>query len=413
MSASLRVFVLFACGYFVSYAYRGINLGFAPYLTNELGVSAADLGLLTSLYFLGFAGAQLPAGILLDRYGSRRVCALLMLVTAVGALLFGAAQGNEGLMAGRLLIGIGLSACLGGAYKALAQWYDVKRLPLVNGLTVAIGGTAGIAMGSPMLWVLSVTDWRTVCFGLAAVTVAVAAAIWFGVPRDKEVAHRVDFASALQGVGQIWRSPVFWKLAGFAALTQGVFYALQSLWVAPFLRDVNGLPPSQVGFLVSLLAVAMVAGSVGFGMFARSLERFGVSVRVLCGLGMLAFVLVQIAIAMRAPLPLWLLWTAYGVFSSSGILGYAILAEQFPRHLNGRVNTSFTLLMFLLIFGCQVGIGAVLNLWPAQQGHYPAPAHLTAWGLLIGLQLLAAAWYFWPRAAVLPRETRPDAVDYR
>jgi predicted MFS family arabinose efflux permease len=397
MSASLRVFVLFACGYFVSYAYRGINLGFAPYLTSELGASAADLGLLTSLYFLGFAGAQIPAGIALDRYGPRRVSALLMLVTAVGAMLFGAAQSKEALMVGRLLIGIGLAACLGGAYKALAQWNDVKRLPFLNGLTVAIGGTAGVAMGSPMLWLLSVTDWRNICFGLGILTVVVAAAIWFCVPRDKEVAHDVDFASQLKGVKQVWSSPIFWKLSGFTCITQAVFYALQSLWVAPFLRDVNGLPPSQVGFLVSMVGIAMVAGSVGFGLAARALERRGVSVRLFCGLGMLVFMLVQIAIMGRVPLPLWLLWIAYGVFGMSGLLGYAILAEHFPVTLIGRVNTSFTLLMFLLIFGCQVGIGAVLNQWPAQHGHYPVPAHLVAWGLLVALQLLAAVWYFWPR----------------
>jgi predicted MFS family arabinose efflux permease len=397
MSASLRVFVLFSCGYFVSYAFRGVNLAFAPYLTSELGMTAADLGLLTSLYFLGFAGAQIPAGILLDRYGSRRVCASLMLITAVGAMIFAAAHSKEALMIGRLLIGVGVSACLGGAYKALAQWYEIRRLPLVNGLTVAIGGMAGVAMGSPMLWLINIIDWRNICFALSILTIVVAAAIWFGAPRNKETTHEVDFASQLKGVWQIWRSPVFWKSAGFTAVTQGIFYALQSLWMAPFLRDVNGLPPSEVGFLVSLFGIAMVAGSIGFGLLAGRMERYGISVRMFCGLGLIIFVLVQMAIIARVPLPLWLLWTAYGIFGSSGILGYAILTQSFPAHLIGRVNTSFTLLMFLLIFGSQVGIGAVLNQWQAQQGHYPITAHMAAWGLLIGLQLLAAVWYFLPQ----------------
>ncbi|MDB5841215.1 MAG: rane protein [Herminiimonas sp.] len=397
MSHPARVFALFACGYFVSYAYRGINIGFAPYLISELGISATDLGLLTSLYFLGFAGAQVPAGILLDRYGSRRVCALLMLVAAAGSLIFALAQSKEGLMTGRLLVGLGLSVCLGGAYKALAQWYEVKRLPLVNGLTVAVGGMAGVAMGSPMLWLLSAVDWRTVCFGLTVLTVVVAAAIWFGVPRHKEVPHEVDFASQLRGVWQVWCSPVFWKLGAFSSITQAVFFALQTLWVAPFLRDVNGAPPAEVGLVVSVLAVAMVAGSLGFGLAARAVERLGVSVRMFCGCGMILFMLVQLAIVARVPLPLWLLWSGYGFFGSSGLLGYAILAGKFPPHLLGRVNTSYTLLIFLLIFGCQVGIGAVLNQWPAQQGQFPVPAHLTAWAVLIGLQLMTAVFYFLPQ----------------
>lgn len=397
ISVPARVFVLFACGYFVSYVYRGVNLGFAPYLTKELGTSAADLGFLTSLYFLGFAGAQIPAGILLDRYGPRRVCSLLMLIAAAGSVVFGAAQSKEVLMIGRLMIGIGLCVCLGGAYKAIAQWYETRRLPLVNGLVVAIGGSAGIMMGSPMLWLLSLTDWRSICFGLTFLTIIVAAMIWFLAPRSKEVAQHVDFASQLRGVKQIWSSSSFWKIACFTSITQGVFYALQSLWVAPFLRDVNGLPSSEIGFLVSLLAVAMVIGSVGIGLFARSLERYGISVQHFCGLGMLIFILMQIAIITQVPLPLWLLWLAYGISAMSGLLGYSLLAEQFPVPMIGRVNTSFTLLMFLAIFGCQVGIGAVLEQWPEQQGHYPAIAHISAWVLLIVLQLLAAVWYFLPQ----------------
>src|SRR6202007_3164743 len=80
----LRVFLLFSAGYFVSYVFRGVNLGFAPLITHDLGLSAADLGLLTSLYFLGFAGAQLPAGVLLDHYGTRRVTAGTLLFAAAG-----------------------------------------------------------------------------------------------------------------------------------------------------------------------------------------------------------------------------------------------------------------------------------------------------------------------------------------
>ncbi len=128
-----RVFALFAIGYFVSYVFRGVNLGFAPLITRELGLSAADLGLLTSLYFLGFACAQIPAGVLLDRYGPRRVSAALLLVAAAGAWVFGAAHDIGAMMLGRLLIGVGVSVCLGGAFKALAQHFPVARVARLNG----------------------------------------------------------------------------------------------------------------------------------------------------------------------------------------------------------------------------------------------------------------------------------------
>jgi MFS family permease len=198
MSKGLRVFALFACGYFISYVYRGINIEFAPFMARDIGLSTADLGVLTSLYFLGFAGAQLPAGVLLDHFGARRVAALLLLVAGAGAAVFGMAHNLGTLMLGRLLIGIGVSVCLGGAFKALAQWFPVQRLPLLNGLVMAVGGFGGVVVGSPLNWLLSFTDWRVICFGLTVVTVLTSASIWFGVP-DTANTHRQASSSNCAG----------------------------------------------------------------------------------------------------------------------------------------------------------------------------------------------------------------------
>ena len=86
--ARWRVLAFFSLGFLVSYVFRGVNLGFAPYLTRELGLTAGDLGLLTSFYFLGFACAQLPAGILLDRFGPRRTEAVMLMLAVAGSLVF-------------------------------------------------------------------------------------------------------------------------------------------------------------------------------------------------------------------------------------------------------------------------------------------------------------------------------------
>ncbi|SMF99531.1 Major facilitator family transporter [Burkholderia singularis] len=391
-----RVFALFAIGYFVSYVYRGVNLGFAPLITRDLGLSAADLGLLTSLYFLGFALAQIPAGVLLDRYGPRRVCAALLLVAAAGAWVFGAAHSVGAMMAGRLMIGIGVSVCLGGAFKALAQHFPIARLPLMNGFVMAVGGLGGVVVGSPLSWLLSFSGWRAVCVGLGVMTVAVAAALWVFAPDANQERRDAGIASQFVGTWRIITNRAFWKIASFSVVTQGVFYAMQSLWVGAYLRDVGGYAPHDAAALVSVLGFAMMAGCVGFGAAARGLERRGVSLYAFCGIGMMLFVATQLAIMLRAPLPAALLWSAYGVFGGVGILSYAVLAEYFPAHLIGRANTTLTLVIFVLIFGFQIGVGAVLSQWPTQAAHYPVHAHLTAWGLLIALQLASAVWYALP-----------------
>ncbi|MFM0483585.1 MFS transporter [Paraburkholderia strydomiana] len=395
-STQLRVFLLFSAGYFVSYVFRGVNLGFAPFITHDLGLSAADLGVLTSLYFLGFAGAQIPAGVLLDHFGPRRVTAVTLLFAAAGIWEFGAAHSLGMMMAGRLLIGVGVSVCLGAAFKALAQHFASARLPLMNGLVMAIGGFGGVMVGSPLTWVLTFSSWRSVCVGLGLMTVAVALAQWMLVPETNETRHQASIGAQFQGTLHILRSATFWKIASFSVVTQGVFYAMQSLWVGAWLRDVQGFAPKEAAALVSILGFAMMAGCVGFGAAARSLERRGVSLYAFCGIGMALYVLTQLLIVFNAPLPASLLWAAYGIFGGTGILTYAVMARSFPAHMTGRVNTTLTLIIFVLIFGFQIGVGAVLSHWPASGGHYPAAAHLAAWGILIAFQVLSAVWYVIP-----------------
>jgi len=101
-----RLFLPFALGYFVSYLFRTVNAIIAPDLVAEFSLSAADLGLLTSAYFFTFAASQLPLGVLLDRFGSRKVEGILLLFAAVGALLFSMAESLTGLIIGRALIGL-------------------------------------------------------------------------------------------------------------------------------------------------------------------------------------------------------------------------------------------------------------------------------------------------------------------
>jgi hypothetical protein len=180
---------------------------------------------------------------------------------------------------------------------------------------------------------------------------------------------------------------------------------MQSLWVGAWLRDVQGFEPREAAALVSILGFAMMAGCVGFGAAARSLERRGISLHAFCGIGMALYVLTQLLIMFKAPLPAGLLWAAYGIFGGTGILSYAVMTRHFPAQMIGRVNTTLTLIIFLLIFGFQIGVGAVLSRWPASGGHYPAAAHLTAWGILVALQVLSAIWYILPgRKLVRPAE---------
>jgi MFS family permease len=395
----IRVVAVFSLVYFVSYLFRGVNLGFAPHLSADLGVSAAQLGLLTSLYFLGFAAMQIPSGVLLDHYGSRRVVAALLLIAAAGSLVFGHAHGVYQLMIGRALIGVGVAACLVAAFKALADIFPVARLALLNGIVVALGGLGGIVTGAPLSWLLARTDWRTICGGLAVFSGIVAVVLLVLVPETRREHRQGTLLSQFKGVAHILRSPMFWKLASLCTTTQATFYAMQSLWVQPYMRDVSGMPANQASFMVSTLGIAMVAGCVGFGALGNLLrKKWAMSLQTSSGFGMLAFIGVQVIIVAGVPVPPVILWAAYGALGATGIVTYAVMSEHFPASLIGRVNTTLTLVMFSLVFVFQSLVGAVLSHWTPHDGHYPKQAHLTAWGILLVTQVAAAVWYFFRRA---------------
>ncbi len=138
----LAVFLPFATGYFLSFFFRNVNAVIAKDLARDFALSPSDIGLLTSAYLLAFAVAQLPVGVLLDRYGPRRVMASLLCMAGCGALTFGLAQDFVMLTLGRAMIGLGVSAGLMGAIKGFSLWFPPSRLATLNGwsgMSVLIG----------------------------------------------------------------------------------------------------------------------------------------------------------------------------------------------------------------------------------------------------------------------------------
>jgi len=391
-----RVFIPFALGYFLSYLLRVVNAVIAPDLVRDLGLTAADLGLLTSANFLAFAIAQLPLGILLDRYGPRRTEAALLLFAALGAFLFATAATAPGLIAGRALIGFGTLACLMAAFKAYMMWFPSDRIPFVNGLQMAAGGLGAVAGTVPVEMALTVTDWRGVFFVLGAAAVLFAAVLFIAVPRrDGGETMPGTMQEQFSGIVQIFTSPLFWRIAPMTVASQSMFLGTQSLWSGPWLADVAGLGRDAVANHLLFIAIAMICGFLGMGTIAERLGRIGIRTIHVAFTGMTLFAVVQIILILQwtgAVLPTWML---FGFFGTAGILNYAALPRAFPPALAGRVITGLNVLTFAGAFATQWGIGVVINLWPATGGGggYAAEGYQAAFAMMAVLQALALAWF--------------------
>jgi len=396
----LVVFCPFAAGYFLSFFFRNVNAVISKDLARDFSLTSADLGFLTATYFLTFAAFQLPLGVLLDRYGPRRVLAALFCVAGAGALIFGLAQDFTMLSIGRALIGLGVSGGLMGAIKAFTLWFPLSQLATLNGLYLAAGGIGGLSATAPVEALLGPLGWRMLFWGLAALSVAAAALIFFVVPEKRLPGEGQTLAAQIAGFGVVFRSLPFWRIALPLVVCHASYQALQGLWLAPWLYDVAGLERGAVANALLTTAIAYTVGSVFFGVTSDRLARAGLARMTVYKIGLAVSLAAFAALAagaatgqsVKSDFTLFALLAVYGFSAISAALAYALLTPLFAPEMTGRVNTASNVLMFSVSFLFQWGIGAVLRLYPVAEGRYAPEGYDTALLILGALQLAALAW---------------------
>ncbi|MCF8150778.1 MAG: MFS transporter [Burkholderiaceae bacterium] len=390
MNLWLRVFLPFAAGYFFSYFLRNVNAVIAPELTRDLGVSAADLGLLTSAYLLAFGAVQLPLGLALDRYGPRRVEAFLLLIAAFGCALFAAGNSLGELAMARALIGFGVSACLMASFKAFSQWFGMERQASLNAAIMAAGGLGALAATTPLSWVIPQIGWRGAFVFLAVAGVAAAAGIFF-TPDKPGNAHSESLSSQVRGLVAVLTSRAFWRYAPQSTLVVGGFMALQGLWALPWLMNFSGLERGAAADHLLLMGAGMLSGFLGIAFGVAPLARRGISAQSLLvvgmGTGLFASVLIVLDIGPGAPL-----WFVLGLVFSVGNLAYALLQRHYDVALAGRVNTTLNLMVFIGAFGIQWGFGAAVDALQAA-GTPLRSAYQITLGSLVALQVASWLWF--------------------
>lgn len=386
--------VAFAAGYFLSYLFRSVNAVISPELTRELALAPGSLGLLTSAYFIAFAAVQLPAGILLDRYGPRRVEPVLLALAGTGALLFSLADEVAGLVVARALIGAGAAVCLMAPLKAIATWCPRERQASSAAWVMTAGGMGALVATTPTELALGYVDWRALFVALALLTFAVAAWIWTRVPdTPKPVdAHRLKTQWA--GLRSVFAHSRFWWIAPLVGAVMGTFFAVQGLWSVPWLIEVVGYDRAVAARHLLVMGVAMLAGFTGLGLFATRLAQRDVHPRHLFVQGF-ALNVVSLA-AILAQLPgTYLWWALYGLGASTNVLGFTVLSDGFGKDLAGRVNTALNLLVFSCGFAAQWGIGLLVDAARVALDLGTAGGLKLAFGAVLSIDVLAYAWFAW------------------
>lgn len=395
------VFLPFASGYYLSYLYRTINALISPSLVAEFTLRPADLGLLTSAYFLAFGLIQLPLGVLLDRYGPRRVQSAFLIVASVGAVVFSSAGGLTELIAGRALIGLGVAGALMAGLKAIVLWFPKERVALANGWFIMLGALGAVSATAPAEFLLAQVGWRHLFAILATLTALSAITIHVIVPQRRSGVSTAASQGAMS-LGAIYSDPRFWRLAPLSATCIGTAWALQGLWAAPWLTDVDGFARAIVVRHLLVMAMALSAAALLLGVSADRLRRRGISHATLMALTCTLAIAAQLAIVLQIPGLSYVLWAAVGGVGAVTVLSYAILAEGFPKDSIGRVNGALNLLHVGYAFLVQTAIGVIIQQWPVDDGHVPAAAYQTALAINLAVQMAALIWFVRPEWRIVP-----------
>jgi predicted MFS family arabinose efflux permease len=384
----------FACGYFASQLLRAVNAIIAPNLVKDFGIGPAELGFLTSAYLLAFSLFQLPLGVLLDRYGARRVQTILLLIASAGCLAFAAATNFPGLVAARAVIGLGFSAGLMASYKSTSLWVPIERRSLANATIMSMGALGLVVSTEPTSWLVAELGWRNAFLCFAAFIAAAACFIFFVVPEKPAKAETATFHQQWGEMWKILKLPLFWRVAPMLGITAGLPIAYQTLWAGPWFRDVAGQNPGEVARSLFWVAIAFMIGSFTMGLVADRLQKRGIGpMQTLNGL-LIFHTGAQFLIAFAPPQWAFVGWLILAAIGQAAILSYPWFAAEVGENLSGRSNATINFAMFITAFGAQYAVGCIISLFVPPPTGYNPNGYMWAFGFFLALQILAITWYF-------------------
>ncbi|MCB1380562.1 MAG: MFS transporter [Alphaproteobacteria bacterium] len=383
----------FATGYFMSYLLRAVNAVVAPDLVRDIGLSPGQLGLLTAAYLGAFALFQLPLGVLLDRYGPRKVQTGLLTVAALGCVGFALSTGFLGLFLSRALIGLGFSAGLMASYKSSATWVPIERRSLVNTGIMSVGALGVVVATEPTEFLVGLIGWRSSFATFAALIMLAGVFIFLAAPRRDTAGTSAPFVYQVSEMVAIMKRPLFWRIAPLLGLTSGVQIGIQTLWAGPWYRDVLGFSREEVARHLLWMALSFMIGILSVGIIADRLGRRGISpMQVMLGFNVVYFS-AQAIIVLRIESLVVPAWLAVAAFGQVAVLAFPWFAAHIGRDLAGRSNATINFTMFVAAFAAQYAVGLIIGLFPATAESYDPRGYSWAIGCFLVLQIAAFFWY--------------------
>ena len=358
---AITIFLVFALGYYISNLLRAITATISPNLISEFNLSAGDLGLLGGGYFLGFASVQIPLGYLLDNKGPKKIVSYFLLIAIAGIISFSLSQNFTSLLISRILIGVGVGACLMGPLTAYRVWFQDETQQRANSWMLMTGAIGMLSSSLPVQFFLPIIGWRSIFGILAILTLLSIILIVIFIPNwNKEnIQNTHDEKGSLK---EVWQNKFFKSLVPMGFFNYGGLFAIQTLWAGPWMVKVSGYTPEESANGLFIIYLSLLFSFLTWGYFvpkfsknvsdAIRLLKFGAPINLV----VLAFI---IYLGPKAGAFHWALFAVSSVFLS---LSQPAVGMAFSLSNAGKALTSFNLLLFIGAFALQWIIGVIIDL---------------------------------------------------
>ena len=358
---AVTIFLVFALGYYISNLLRAITATISPNLISEFDLSAGDLGLLGGGYFLGFAAVQIPLGYLLDNKGPKKIVSYFLLIAVLGMISFSLSENFITLLISRILIGIGVGACLMGPLTAYRIWYQDETQQRANSWMLMVGAIGMLSSSLPVQFFLPIIGWRMIFITLALLTIFCIILIIFIIPNWNK-ANIQSNSNDNGSLKEIWSDNFFKSLVPMGFFNYGGLFAIQTLWAGPWMIKVSGYTPEQSANGLFIIYFSLLISFLSWGYLvpkisknvsdAIKLLKFGAPLNLI----VLAFI---IYLGPKAGAYHWAFFAVSSVFLS---LTQPAVGMAFSLSNAGKALTSFNLLLFIGAFALQWIIGVIIDL---------------------------------------------------
>jgi len=360
---AITVFFVFAFGYFLSCLLRAITATLSPVLTLEFELMAADLGLLAGGYFLGFASMQIPLGYLLDKFGPKKIVSSFLLIAFIGTLSFALAQSFSGLLISRILIGVGVSACLMAPLTGYRIWFAENQQQRANSWMLMIASLGFLSSTLPVQLLLPSLGWRWLFGGIAGLILISIFLMLAFIPKwDHQKNESLDNQTSKGSLADVWKNKFFISVIPMGLFNYGGLMAIQTLWAGPWMVRVAGYTPIESATGLFWINITMLISFFLWGYFLPKITNLGFSALKILKLGLPVSFLIMLMIIILGSKAGAFYITLFILSSIFLSVTQPAVGLSFASHLAGKALTSFNLLIFLGTFIMQWVMGLVIDL---------------------------------------------------